>query len=402
MHIRCMFKMILVMVSSVLLQTTQWSCNDHERHTASMMTGAERMDDYLTLLKSKKVGIIANHTSMVKDAHLVDTLLRAGVNITCVFAPEHGFRGDVAHGMDVKGGKDSATGLNVFSLYGKNKKPSSESLKGIDVLLFDIQDVGVRFYTYISTMHYVLEAAAENKIKVIVLDRPNPLGGCVDGPILDTKFQSFVGMHPIPVVHGLTIGELAKMIKGEGWINKAADLDLTVIPCKEWKHSDEYILPIPPSPNLQTMQSIYLYPSLCLFEGTDISLGRGTDHPFEWIGFPGNPESEIFFTPEDRAGVAENPPHEGRKCGGIDLSKYDFGTLDRCTFKLNWLISMFRIYPEKNKFFSHADFFDKLAGSSELRNQITRGVPENAIRESWQKETEMYMNVRKKYLIYAE
>ena len=382
---------------------TALSCDNYGNiGLPKIVTGAEKIEEYRSLIHGKKVGIVANHTSMVGDSHLVDTLLRVGLDIICVYAPEHGFRGDVAHGMEVQGGKDPATGIRVHSLYGKNKKPSIEALKGVEVILFDIQDIGVRFYTYISTMHYVLESAAENNIPVIILDRPNPLGGCVDGPVLEMKYKSFVGMHPIPVIHGLTVGELAKMIKGEGWINAASQLDLTVISCTGWKHSDEYKLAIPPSPNLKTMQAIYLYPSLCLFEGTDISLGRGTDHPFEWIGFPGNPESTLYFTPEDRPGVAENPPHEGIKCGGIDLSDYEFTLSGKCVFNLAWLLEMYHLYPDKSRFFNNPEFFDKLSGSSLLRKQITTGISENDIRDSWQMNLLQYKTMRDKYLIYPD
>lgn len=384
----------------ILLNCAHQGCNERES-LSHFQVGAERTEEYMHLLKGKKVAVVANHTSMVKGIHLVDTLLRRGIDIQCVFAPEHGFRGDVAHGMDVQGGKDPATGLKVVSLYGKNKKPSTESLRGIDILLFDIQDVGVRFYTYISTLHYVLEAAAENHIPVIVTDRPNPLGACVDGPVLNPKYKSFVGMHPIPIIHGLTIGELAQMIRGEEWISHSQQLKLTVIPCNGWRHRDLYALPLPPSPNLKTMQSVYLYPSLCLFEGTDISLGRGTDHPFEWIGFPGNPKGEISFTPEDRPGVAENPPHEGILCKGIDLTHIDLNQ-NHCSFNLHWLLEMYQLYPRKDQFFSSPDFFDKLAGTNELRNQITASVPESEIRKSWQKNLQEYSSLRKKYLLYSE
>ena len=390
------------LLACFFLSFTYPACHDLSDPQTSLQVGAQRMESYLPLLKNKKIAVVANHTSQVNPTHLVDTLLHLGVNIQCVFAPEHGFRGDVAHGMEVQGGKDPATGLKVHSLYGKNKKPSALSLKGIELILFDIQDVGARFYTYISTMHYVLEAAAEAKIPVVILDRPNPLGSCVDGPVLDTSYRSFVGMHPIPVIHGLTIGELAKMIQGEGWIHASSQLELTVIPCYDWKHSDFYQLPLAPSPNLKTMQAIYLYPSLCLFEGTQVSVGRGTHHPFEWIGFPGNPQSEIFFTPEDRPGVAENPPHEGVKCGGIDLTKYAFDSLSACHFNLQWLLQMHKNYPDKAAFFSSPEFFDKLAGNSTLRKQISSSLSETEIRKSWAKDLTTYNALRKKYLLYEE
>lgn len=397
-----MHQFILGLIFCVAINSSLCGCTEQIIPSKRIVTGVQRMEEYLPLLKGKKVCVVANHTSMLDGSHLVDTLRKSSIEIISVFAPEHGFRGDVAHGMEVQGGKDPATGIKVHSLYGKNKKPSTESLQGVEVILFDIQDVGVRFYTYISTMHYVLEAAAENNIPVIILDRPNPLGGCVDGPVLDMKYISFVGMHPIPIIHGLTVGELATMIKGEGWINSAPQLDLTVISCTGWKHGDEYKLPIPPSPNLKTMQAVYLYPSLCLFEGTDISLGRGTDHPFEWIGFPGNPKSSLYFTPEDRPGVAENPPHEGVKCGGIDLSNYEFSLSGKCVFNLSWLLDMYKCYPDKSRFFSNPEFFDKLSGSSILRKQITTGVSENDIRDSWQLNLRQYKLMRNKYLIYPE
>jgi uncharacterized protein YbbC (DUF1343 family) len=374
-----------------------------DRYNRNILTGAMRTELYLGDLRGKRVGIVANQTSVIKNTHLVDSLLSLGVDVKKVFAPEHGFRGDSGAGETIRDGRDTKTGLPLISLYGKNKKPTEEMIRDLDVLVFDIQDVGARFYTYISTMHYVMEAAAEHGKKVIVLDRPNPNGFYVDGPLLNPAFKSFVGMHPIPVVHGLTTGELALMINGEKWLNNELNCDLKVIPCENYRHSDLYELPVRPSPNLPNMAAVYLYPSLCWFEGTDVSVGRGTDKPFQMIGYPGCTSGKTEFKPVDIQGIAMEPPHEGKICRGHDLE--EFGLTFIVTSKalyLDWLKAMYDEYPDKSKFFNAQDFFDKLAGSDQLRMQLIAGTSASAIRNSWQKDLAVYKKMRRNYLLYPD
>jgi len=335
--------------------------------------------------------------------HLVDYLLAQKVEVKKVFAPEHGFRGDAGAGEHIADGKDTKTGLPLVSLYGKNEKPSPEMLKDLDVIVFDIQDVGARFYTYISTLHYVMEAAAENKKSVIVLDRPNPNGFYIDGPVLKKEFQSFVGMDAIPVVHGCTVGELAKMMNGEKWLKDGVQCELTVIKCTNYSHADFYELPIKPSPNLPNMSAVYLYPSLCFFEGTVVSVGRGTDYPFQCIGYPGNKTGSYTFTPKDIPGTAMNPPHEGVQCSGHLL--HEFGTFyfqNNKGLYLEWLIGLYQASESKATFFSSARFFDKLAGSDQLRLDIEAGKTKEEIIATWQKDLSAYKTMRKKYLLYTD
>lgn len=369
----------------------------------NIVTGADQTSMYIHLLKGKRVAVVANQTTTIGTSHLVDSLLSLRINIVKVFAPEHGFRGEAEAGATIKNGKDTKTGLPLISLYGKNKKPSSEMLSDVDLLLFDIQDVGARFYTYISTMHYIMEAAAENNKEVLILDRPNPNGFYIDGPVLDMKFQSFVGMHPIPIVHGCTVGELAQMIQGEGWLKGGAKCKLTVIPCKNYSHLDLYNLPIPPSPNLPNMAAVYLYPSLCWFEGTPISVGRGTSLPFQCIGYPDNHSGRYRFTPQDIPGVATNPPHKGELCLGHNL--HDFGDFYVTTSRelyLEWLTGLYNEYPDKSRFFNANLFFDKLSGTDKLRKQVQNGATPEQLRESWQGELASYKNLRAKYLMYED
>ena len=357
----------------------------------NIVLGAERTDTYLPLLKNKKVGVVGNQTSMIANTHLVDSLLSLGIDVVKVFSPEHGFRGKADAGAIIEDGIDSKTGIPIISLYGNNKKPTREQLLGIDVLVFDIQDVGVRFYTYISTLHYVMEAAAENNIKVIVLDRPNPNGHYVDGPILDTNFKSFVGMHPVPIVHGMTIGEYAKMINGENWITTRCEL--IVIEMENYTHNTNYDLPIKPSPNLQNARAVNLYPSLCLFEGTNISVGRGTDYPFQHFGAP-YLKSNYSFMPKSGEG-SKYPKHEDIVCFGTDLRfQEDYLT----ALNLNWIIETFKQCSEKEEFFNN--FFDKLAGTDKLKKQIIAGMTAKEIKASWQEGLEEFKKIRKKYLIY--
>ncbi len=369
----------------------------------SIVTGAERTDMYLPQLKGKRVAVVANQTSVIGHVHLVDTLLSLKVNVVKVFAPEHGFRGDTEAGGHVADSKDSKTGLPLISLYGKNKKPSAEMLKDVDVLIFDIQDVGARFYTYISTMHYVMEAAARNNKEVFIFDRPNPNGFYVDGPVLDMKYSSFVGMHPIPVVHGCTVGELANMINGEGWLGNDLRCKLTVIPCEHYSHSDLYNLPVKPSPNLPNIASVYLYPSICWFEGTIVSVGRGTDLPFQSIGYPGNSTGKFEFTPVDKQGEVNNPMYEGQKCTGHNLAEFGsfYFTSSRQLY-LEWITGLYENCQKKESFFTSTDFFDKLAGSDILRKQLIAGTSASDIRKSWEPDLEKYKAMRKKYLIYND
>jgi len=356
-----------------------------------IVLGAERTEIYLPLLENKKVGIVGNQTSMIGNTHLVDSLLELGVDVVKVFSPEHGFRGKADAGAKIEDGVDVKTGLPIISLYGKNKKPSIEQLQGIDILVFDIQDVGARFYTYISTLHYIIEASSEFGIPLTVLDRPNPNGHYVDGPILDTAFQSFVGMHPIPIVHGMTIGEYAQMINGENWTPE--NCDLSIITMEKYTHKTSYDLPIKPSPNLPNARSINLYPSLCLFEGTTISIGRGTDSPFQHFGAP-YLESNYSFIPKSGAG-SKYPKHENKTCFGTDLRfQEDYLT----AINLNWIIEAYNQYPEKEEFFNN--FFDKLSGTDKLRKQIIAGKTAKEIKVSWQKGLEEFKRVRGKYLLY--
>ncbi len=364
-------------------------------------SGADRPDHYLPVIGSLRIALVANHTSVVGERHLVDTLLASGISkeqIVKVFAPEHGFRGDRAAGVKVEDGTDPVTGIPVVSLYGSNKKPGADVLEGIEMVVFDLQDVGTRFYTYISTLHYVMEACAENDIPLMVLDRPNPNGGYVDGPVLDLAFASFVGMHRIPVVYGLTMGELAGMINGEGWLKGGVHCDLTVIPCEGYFHEKFISLPVSPSPNLTSDHAIRLYPSTCFFEGTVMSEGRGTDTPFEVYGHPDLP-GNFSFTPEEIPGVARNPKFEGQTCYGGDLR--DFVPEEGWNrLRLQWLLEAYRAFPHKEKFFT--SYFDKLAGTDALRIQIEAGWDEKRIRATWQDELEQYNTVREKYLIYNE
>lgn len=358
----------------------------------TLKLGVERTTSYLPLLENKKVGVVGNQTSMIGNTHLVDSLLSLGIDVVKVFSPEHGFRGTADAGAKIEDGIDVKTGLPIISLYGKNKKPSIEQLQGIDVFVFDIQDVGARFYTYISTLHYVMEAAGENNIKVIVLDRPNPNGHYIDGPIREKGFESFVGMHPIPIVHGMTIGEYAQMINGENWIAKSCDL--TIIKMDNYTHNMSYDLPVKPSPNLPNARSINLYPSLCLFEGTTISIGRGTDYPFQHFGAP-YLESSYSFTPKSGAG-SKYPKHENKECFGTDLRFQEDYLM---AINLNWIVDAYNQSPEKESFFNN--FFDKLAGTDKLRKQIISGKSAKEIKVSWQEGLDEFKKIREKYLIYS-
>ncbi len=362
----------------------------------SLRTGAEQTDVYISDLKGKTIALVVNHTSTIGKTHLADSLISLGIKIKTIFAPEHGFRGTADAGEHVANGIDKKTGLPIVSLYGSNKKPSAAQLEGIDVVIFDIQDAGARFYTYTSTMHYVMEACAEQSKKLLILDRPNPNGHYVDGQVLNKKFASFVGLNPVPVVHGCTVGELAQMINGEGWLSGNKKCNVQIIKCLNYKHSMPYSPPIAPSPNLPNLQSMLLYPSICFFEGTDVSVGRGTDKQFQVIGSPNPKNGNFKFTPEDKPG-AKNPPQKGKLCYGQDLSKIDARSQ---TFTLKYLIDFYRKSDNKEKFFSSPSFFDKLAGSDTLRKQIIAGMTETQIRASWKVDLDKYKTIREKYLMY--
>ncbi len=362
----------------------------------SIQTGAEQLEAYLPLLAGKRVGLLVNQTSQVQGNHLVDVLLQNNVNVVMIFAPEHGFRGNYDAGASVSHSTDSKTGLPLVSMYGASKKPSAEHMQQLDVVIFDIQDVGVRYYTYISSMHYLLEAAVEQQKAVIVLDRPNPNGAYTDGPVLDMQFQSFVGMHPIPLLHGMTVGELAQMIKGEGWITDAHQLDLTVIPVKHYQRDMPYVLPVPPSPNLPNAQSVALYPSLGFFEATPVSIGRGTPFPFQVIGYDQFATGDFRFTPVSTPGAALNPPLKDQLCMGNDLRQVVAGGLN-----LNYLISWYQLFSQHQQdLFNSPGFMDKLAGTNQLRLQLQQGLTEQQIRESWQPALDTFNKQRQPYLLY--
>ncbi len=388
----------LLILSYLILSGIWTACSADPK---PLRSGAEQMNRYLPLIAGKQIALVANHSSLVDGKHLVDTLLASGIErdqIVKVFAPEHGFRGDQAAGVQIEDGTDPLTGIPVASLYGSHKKPEPEDLQGIELMIFDLQDVGTRFYTYISTLHYVMEACAENNIPLLLLDRPNPNGAYVDGPVLDTAFRSFVGMHPIPVVYGLTIGELSGMINGEGWLKHGARCEVTVIPCEAYTHGRPYSMPVKPSPNLPNDHAVLMYPSTCFFEGTVLSEGRGTDKPFEVYGHPELP-GEFSFIPRSIPGVARNPKFEGKRCYGADLSSF-FPEEGWTRIQLRFLLKAYEDFPHKEEFFT--SFIDKLAGTDELRKQIEAGWDEARIRASWDQELEQYKLIRKKYLIYED
>jgi uncharacterized protein YbbC (DUF1343 family) len=392
-----------------------------------IIPAAERLDQYLPLLKGKNIAVFANQTSMVGNTHLVDTLKKLGINIKVIFGPEHGFRGNAEAGQHVEGGTDKSTGIPVVSLYGNKRKPSQQDLKGVNILLFDIQDVGVRFYTYISSLQDYIETALANNLPLVVLDRPNPNGFYVDGPVLEEKFKSFIGMQPIPVVYGMTIGEYAQMILQEQWLSKAANaqfrkimatrfmegstyFQLMVIPCGNYTHKSKYVLPVRPSPNLPEIQSIYWYPSTCFFEGTVLSEGRGTDKPFQIFGHPSLPKTMFAFVPEPRDYAKESKPY-GKTCYGWNLSGTPEEVIKRVDNKLQlkYLLEAYRLFPDKESFFilpkssnSEDVFFNKLAGNATLIQQIKKGVSEKDIRKSWEPRLKSFKKIRKKYLMYPD
>lgn len=370
-------------------------------HVTRIIVGAERTSEYFPLIKGKNIALVANHTSQIDGVHLVDTLLSAGFQVVKVFSPEHGFRGNADAGQEIGDKIDLVTGLPIISLYGKNKKPQAVDLAGVELVIFDIQDVGARFYTYISTMTYVMEACAENQIPVIILDRPNPNGFYVDGPVLESEFKSFVGLHPVPIVHGMTVGEYAGMVNAEGWLENGEKCELSVIPVENYSHSDFYELPIKPSPNLPNKIAIFLYPSLCLFEGTVVSVGRGTKLPFQVIGHPEIKAGSYSFIPKSIPGVASKPKYEGVQCFGQNLTGFAESSQNlQGQMHLSWLIEYWQVLKEKGSFFD--SYFEKLAGTAQLRKQIEDGWSEAQIRESWQPGLEKFNQIRKKYLLYPD
>ncbi len=364
-----------------------------------VLTGLERTDEYLPILRGKRIGVVANNASVVRGVNTVDTLIALECDVVKIYSPEHGFRRQVEAGLHLDNQIDSLTGVEVISLYGKKQKPSQEDLEGVDLIVFDIQDVGVRFYTYISTLSYVMEACAEKGIPLLVFDRPNPNGFYIDGPVLDSRFSSFVGLHPVPVVYGMTIGEYARMVNGEGWLKDGIQCDLGIVPLVNWTHHTFAQIPEAPSPNLPTINAIYLYPSLCFFEGTDISIGRGTCHPFEVFGHPAMKGFAFSFTPESIPGKSLHPPHKGELCLGLDLR--EFYTTHPAMFgriNLVWLLMAFKDLGSSPDFFTA--YFDKLAGTDSLQRQILNGSTEMQIRQSWQDDIEAFKLVRQKYLLY--
>ena len=371
--------------------------------TAQVRNGADRLEELFPLLENKRISLVVNQTSLVQNVHLLDTLYNKGVHITQVFAPEHGFRGDADAGEFIKNGKDYRTQVPIISLYGKNKKPQPSQLQQTDIMIFDIQDVGARFYTYISTMFYVMQACAENNKELIILDRPNPCD-YVDGPVLDMKYKSFVGILPIPVLHGCTIGELAQMINGEGWLGNNLQCPLKVITIEDWKHGQPYSLPVKPSPNLPNDQAIALYPSLCPFEGTSVSVGRGTDFPFQIIGSPTTKNLKFHFMPHSMKGSDKHPLHQDTYCYGLNLSSEK--NIPK-GFSLQYVIQFYNYFQNLTKhaekdFFTRPHWFDLLMGTNQVRLDILKDKSEEQIRSAWQKKLNQYKEIRKKYLLYED
>lgn len=417
MHLSCMKHLLFICV--LIINCIATGAQNKTRNPSQVITGADRTAVYFPLLQNKTVAVFANPTSRIGKTHLVDSLLAGGIKVKKIFGPEHGFRGDADAGEHIKDAKDPKTGIPVISLYGDHKKPTTDDLKDVDVVVFDIQDVGVRFYTYISSLEYVLEACLENHKPIMILDRPNPNGFYVDGPVLDKKFKSFVGMQPVPIVYGMTMGEYAMMLAGEGWLSEKANaanafnittepsvdtpFHFTVIKCKNYDHSTKYILPVMPSPNLKEMQSIYAYPSTCFFEGTVMSEGRGTDHPFQIFGHPSLPKNLYAFTPAPNAG-AKNSKCFGLKCYGWNLSndKEARAKIMSGNIQLGYFLEAYKLFPGKDSFFLKNNFINKLAGTDKFQQQVKDGWSEAEIRKSWEPELQAFKATRKKYLLYED
>ncbi len=369
-------------------------------NSTAIRCGADQVEKYFPLIRGRQVALVANHTSLIGNTHLADSMVSSGILLKKIFSPEHGLTGQAGAGDLISDGTYGNTGIPIVSLYGKKKKPAPDDLKGIDVVVFDMQDVGVRFYTYISTLHYIMEACAENAKPLIILDRPNPLGHFVDGPLLEPSHQSFVGMHPIPVVYGMTIGELANMINGEGWLAGGIKCSLSVITCRNYSHDSLYSLLVNPSPNLNSMEAVYLYPSLCFFEGTIMSLGRGTEFPFRVFGHPDYPDTTFFFLPKPNM-ANKAPLFANQTCYGTNLQMLTIQQLSMMKeINLSWIIDTYHAMGNNERFFT--PFFDKLAGTSGLRKQIIAGKPEAEIRKTWKPGLEKYMVLRAKYLLYDD
>ncbi|MBK9632666.1 MAG: DUF1343 domain-containing protein [Saprospiraceae bacterium] len=400
------FLLTLLMISSLYCshKITALSSNNIEKDSnylqnrLPILPGAYQIPEYLPLLINKRIALVANHTSLIENNHLLDTLLQLKIDVVKLFVPEHGLRGEVSAGATILDSKDEKTGIPIVSLYGKTKKPTSAQLQGIDIILFDLQDVGVRFFTYISTLHYIIESASENSKTLVVLDRPNPNGHYVDGPVLDTKYTSFVGMHPIPMVYGLTIGELGKMMIGEKWLKTDSSFQYKLIKCKNYNRSFQYHLPVKPSPNLPNMRAIWLYPGTCLFEGTNWSLGRGTNSPFQIFGHPALPNADTTFIPIELIG-AKNPPHKDVLCKGYSCKNINVDSLfNSKLIPLSYILKAYHLRTDS--FFLKNNFFDLLAGTDQLRNQIQLGWTEDQIRKNWQSDLEIFRKKSLKYQVY--
>ena len=404
--------MKLIFATSIFVVIALFSCSVNKNVTTQdggIQTGAEQIKRYLPYLKGKRVAMMANQTTIVGPTHLVDTLRKLGINIVKVFGPEHGFRGNASAGAKVADEIDSATGIPLISLYGGKSKPSAEDLADVDIMIYDLQDVGCRFYTNINALAKMMEACADNKKELLILDRPNPNGYFIDGPILDMQFKSGIGQFPIPITHGLTIGEFAAMLNGEGWLAKGVVCPIKVIPVANYRHSMPYTLPVRPSPNLNTQQSIILYPSLCLFEGTILSQGRGTYFPFTVLGSPKLAGQYSFsFTPKGIPGMAETPLHMNETCYGLDLRTIDPAEIFKAgKINLQWMMELYKAYPEKEKFFDYKQSkqmgnIDKLAGVAEFKEQIRQGISEDSIRRTWEPGIQAFKVKRAKYLIYPD
>ena len=406
-----LFYSVSVLVSIVIFLSFKTMKNENDNHAVTIrkniITGANQTEKYLAYLKGKRVAVLANPTTTIGKKHLVDSLISIGINIVKVFGPEHGFRGKASAGVKVNDETDSATGVKIISLYGPKRKPSKEDMADVDIFIFDIQDVGCRFYTYINVLSHIMEACAENNKELLILDRPNPNGYLVDGPILDMKYKSGVGLFPIPIAHGMTIAEFAQMINGESWLPNKMVCKLKIITVVNYNHDMPYTLPISPSPNLNTQQSIMLYPSTCLFEGTILNHGRGTYFPFTILGSPLLKDKYSFsFKPVGITGMSETPLHMNEICYGLDLRKYDINQL-RKTKRINieWMIELYNAYPIKEKFFDRTQSnqmgdIDKLAGTAEFKKQIMEGKSVTEIQQSWEPGLSNYKTMRKKYLLY--
>jgi uncharacterized protein YbbC (DUF1343 family) len=386
----------ILLMTLMFFFTTSWG----QLVQLPITPGADRTELYVPSLQNKKVGIVANHASLINKTHLLDSLINLGINVVRIFSPEHGFRGKADAGEHLSNDIDRNTGIPIISLYGDNKEARKEQIEDLDIVVFDLQDVGVRFYTYISTLTYLLKVCGENNVDVMVLDRPNPNGHYIDGPVLEPRFTSFVGLHAVPVVYGMSIGEYAQMVVGENW-NGAGNCRLRVIPLANYDHSLFYSLPVKPSPNLPNMTSVYLYPSLCFFEGTVVSIGRGTDKPFQVIGHPDYFSGSYQFVPESKPGMSTNPKLKGRTCSGIDLSERNLDSLlKQSSLEMKYLLDFYHKLPNKKEFFNN--YFNLLAGNATLKQQIIEGLSEAEIRNSWAFEIEKFKKIREKYLLYRD